>query len=770
MIYKFCGFLLDSEQKSLTFNNKEVALTKKSYQLLEYLLQNPNKPVSREQLIEHVWNNRVVTDNTIDQCISKLRKLLNSVSEKEYIKSIYGHGISFVPRVTTVSLQQKNKYRFIITVFVAVFIVAVFYFKENFLNTKAGNQSVVQTQGQTGKTERKLTILPVESDSIAENQRWFSDGNMYYLNELLAKNLQMKAVSAKPEWLKSNDKQILAINLLDNNQTDWVLLNESLFDGTVYKSSVTLRDRNGIIAEYDFTAEKIQSLMQQIAVWTKNEIETEIIEIRPPMNNLDLSEDDYALESYIRAMSLQQKGDSQKAITFLQAAVEQDRNFYLAWYELAIAWRKQGNYDKALAILNSLENMSDSLAFKVALVIGHTYDGQRKFSEAQKSYDSAYQLAFKSGNEKQIASLRLSQAISLINTQDFKLADKYLEEVLNVTDEETQAHFYGVLMNTYAKLAKAEKRYTDAIRFAQKSISAFVRSGDKRYEMQSKTRLASLFIKQAEFDQAEELSMESLVYAQSQNQLRSISSNHFKLAFIYQRTGRFQQAKQHWEKAMLVNSDLGIADEKAAIYEYLVDLHVMYDYLDEAANYLQRLNEFSKNNTSETIRSIVIRTQLILALAKGEKDSARKLLSEYHKFSTLSDDSNSIPIEIFKGDLSVLDGNNTDAEKYYLSAIEFLQNSGDNVQLAAVMNKLTVIYLETDVSKAKFNLNQTEQYKPFVYPFLKYKAILNYRQGRILQAVSQLQELKLKSGDFWKPGDQLLMEHYQQSINTNENT
>jgi len=110
------------------------------------------------------------------------------------------------------------------------------------------------------------------------------------------------------------------------------------------------------------------------------------------------------------------------------------------------------------------------------------------------------------------------------------------------------------------------------------------------------------------------------------------------------------------------------------------------------------------------------------------------------------------------------------AEKYFQSALSNLRDTGDNVQISSVMNKLSKIYLETDLIKAGYNLNQTEQYKPFVYPFQKYQAILNYRQGRILQAVSGLQELKLKAGDFWQAEDQLLLEQYQQSLNSNENT
>lgn len=97
--------------------------------------------------------------------------------------------------------------------------------------------------------------------------------------------------------------------------------------------------------------------------------------------------------------------------------------------------------------------------------------------------------------------------------------------------------------------------------------------------MQAKTRLASLLLREGDFEQAEELSLEALSYSKLQNQLRSVSSNHFKLAFIYQQTGRFQLAKQQWKDALELNAVLGIVDEKAAIYDYLVDLHIEFNDL-----------------------------------------------------------------------------------------------------------------------------------------------------------------------------------------------
>ena len=87
--YYFSDFEYDLNQKILTHKDEVVELTRKNHELLSYLLQNPNRLLPRDELIEHVWNGRVVTNNTIDQCILKLRKTLNACREGEYIESVY---------------------------------------------------------------------------------------------------------------------------------------------------------------------------------------------------------------------------------------------------------------------------------------------------------------------------------------------------------------------------------------------------------------------------------------------------------------------------------------------------------------------------------------------------------------------------------------------------------------------------------------------------------------------------------------------------------
>jgi DNA-binding response OmpR family regulator len=73
--------------------SQEIILTPREYSILEYLLRNKNKVVSRTKLIEHVYDFHFDTGtNVIDVYINKLRSKIDLPSEKPLIHTIRGTG------------------------------------------------------------------------------------------------------------------------------------------------------------------------------------------------------------------------------------------------------------------------------------------------------------------------------------------------------------------------------------------------------------------------------------------------------------------------------------------------------------------------------------------------------------------------------------------------------------------------------------------------------------------------------------------------------
>lgn len=84
---------LDLQSHRVFRNNQEIILTPKEYSILEYLMRNSKKVISRTKLIEHVYDYHFDTEtNIIDVYINKVRSKIDNNFEKPLIHTIRGIG------------------------------------------------------------------------------------------------------------------------------------------------------------------------------------------------------------------------------------------------------------------------------------------------------------------------------------------------------------------------------------------------------------------------------------------------------------------------------------------------------------------------------------------------------------------------------------------------------------------------------------------------------------------------------------------------------
>jgi len=83
---------IDKTSYTVKVDKKEVVLPKKEFELLYFLMQNPNKVFNREELLKNIWGTDVyVLARTVDVHIRKIREKIG----EEYIKTIKGVGYKF---------------------------------------------------------------------------------------------------------------------------------------------------------------------------------------------------------------------------------------------------------------------------------------------------------------------------------------------------------------------------------------------------------------------------------------------------------------------------------------------------------------------------------------------------------------------------------------------------------------------------------------------------------------------------------------------------
>ena len=102
-LYQFGQFAVDPSRRTLSRAGSSISLTPRAFDVLLFLAQNPNRLVTKEELLQAVWGDAFVEEGNLTQYISHLRKALDNDSEDtRLIVTIARKGYQFTARVTVV--------------------------------------------------------------------------------------------------------------------------------------------------------------------------------------------------------------------------------------------------------------------------------------------------------------------------------------------------------------------------------------------------------------------------------------------------------------------------------------------------------------------------------------------------------------------------------------------------------------------------------------------------------------------------------------------
>lgn len=88
------GIIVDKMAHQVTVDGEQIELSYKEFELLAYFLENEGIALSREKILNHVWNYDYFGDaRTIDTHVKKLRAKIGT--KGEYIKTVWGMGYKF---------------------------------------------------------------------------------------------------------------------------------------------------------------------------------------------------------------------------------------------------------------------------------------------------------------------------------------------------------------------------------------------------------------------------------------------------------------------------------------------------------------------------------------------------------------------------------------------------------------------------------------------------------------------------------------------------
>ena len=138
---------IDSDRFELRRNGQVCHVEPQVFDLMRYFAQNPNRIVSRDDVIEAVWQGRIVSDATISSAIKSVRRALGDDGDSQkYIRTVRGRGFELVGTVSRDDAEST-----------------------------APIKSEAVSNGQMPATKPAIVVLPLTNLS-AEVEEYFSDG------------------------------------------------------------------------------------------------------------------------------------------------------------------------------------------------------------------------------------------------------------------------------------------------------------------------------------------------------------------------------------------------------------------------------------------------------------------------------------------------------------------------------------------------------------------------------------------------------------------
>lgn len=166
-VYKFGTIFLNTQSRQVIKNGKPVVLTPKTFDVLQFMVENHGKIVSKDELMSRVWNGNVVEESNLAVHISKLRNLLAASKADPLIETVPGIG-----------------YRF----------VAIVYFAEPHEWQKNSDNSTANFQPAPDFTD-SIAVLPLENEDNDEEIEYLADGLTESLINSLASIPNLKVIA-----------------------------------------------------------------------------------------------------------------------------------------------------------------------------------------------------------------------------------------------------------------------------------------------------------------------------------------------------------------------------------------------------------------------------------------------------------------------------------------------------------------------------------------------------------------------------------------------
>lgn len=353
MIYQFDGFQLDVSKFELRRNGEVLSIGPQVFDFLYFIIKNSNRLVSRDEVIDEVWEGRSVSDTTVSSCVKAARKVLgDDGGQQRYIRTARGRGFQFIYDVKVIDHPKNETKDFFSkkTIFAMVMLAVTFAIGLYIFNQADGpietNDDSVKMDASLSTTPYTIAVLPFEDMSVDGDQEYFGRGVAEEILNVLTGIKDLDVMSRTTAF--SIKGQNLSIPQISEK-----LGVKYIVEGSVRKSGNRIRITAQLInaetdvhiwsENYDRELVDIFAIQDEIGLAIADVLQIELaggeFGREAPTQNMEA----YAL--YLQGHQLfldrgagvdpSRAGNLRRGIALLERAVALDPNFAEAWADVA---------------------------------------------------------------------------------------------------------------------------------------------------------------------------------------------------------------------------------------------------------------------------------------------------------------------------------------------------------------------------------------------------------------------------------------------------
>ncbi|HEY0347835.1 MAG TPA: tetratricopeptide repeat protein [Pyrinomonadaceae bacterium] len=630
-LYRLSGVEIDTSRFCLTRDGEERHLRQQTFQVLIYLLEQRERLVTKDELIDHVWRDTAVTDNALEQCLAEIRKVLGDDSRNpRFIKTIPRAGYRFIGKVEEVSAAAEATPRIsekavesrpvapakvwigkramlisIAIILIAASLTAIYLIRQRRSLQLLSTVTLPQTAGK-----RSVAVMFFDNQSGNADLDWLREG----LSDMLITDLSR----SKNLTILSRQQLHTLLDRTGHQSSEKIRLEEAL--DIAQKSKATIL----IMGSFARLGEQIRIDAQLHDARDGQLLAAERLVVDQPaqiLTQIDLLS--IKLASHLGAAD-------QAANSGLTSVMTNNLAAY-RFYSLGVEKAQEARNPEAIALLEKAIALDTDFAMAYAR-IGYTYAVSWARLEEGKPYlEKAFKLTDRLSEKDK---LNITAWYALAN-QDYAAAIRSYQEIVARYPLEVEAY------RGLGRLLRGENRHDEAIEILKQGL--IIDSEAKELY----NSLGGVYSELGRHDEA-------IAMYQRYVQLAPTEPNaHDSLGLGYQWSGRYQDAIQEYQRALELKPDFEVSI-----------IHLANTYYQQG-RYQEALNEFqhyiaSAHSVEERSRGYngIAQVRLVKGqLAEAER-AARQATASYKVSVYLV-----LAVALEKGDLRAAEKSKSSLEK-----------------------------------------------------------------------------------------------------------